>query len=189
MAADHPGAVDAVIQGIIRFRGDSREEGIVTKTNLACMSLVGVLPAGFLVFLLAKAFMYNAEDMSTVLQVLSGMTLLAGVSVVLVPAGILISKGKSAATPQPVVGREESDDAESVGVLDEEHDEEAVLGDAFDEDVLSDDGLDDSGAFDDDGFDADFEVNDSESDELYAEGDDDDFEGFEMEVFDDDEDK
>jgi hypothetical protein len=82
----------------------------VTKTALMGTSLVAAIPGGFLAYLTICAFVYHAEKMATMLQVVTGTTLVFSVLMALSPFAILLfvrtaaaagSASDAAATPQP----------------------------------------------------------------------------------------
>lgn len=81
----------------------------MTKTALMGTSLVAAIPGGFLAYLTICAFVYHAEKMATMLQVVTGTTLVFSVLMALSPFAILLfvrtaiaAEGptEAAATPQ-----------------------------------------------------------------------------------------
>jgi hypothetical protein len=150
----------------------------VSKLNLTLATLVAAIPAGFLGYLMIMTFLNLANQMTTGLVVLASVTLAAAVCVVLMPVLIPIF-GKQPAlatgTPVDVEPKSAADDEDEgdVGLVDE---------DPFDEDMVSEGDI----SVDDLELDDDFETDADGDDELYAE--DDDVDGFEIEVFDDEDD-
>ena len=62
----------------------------MTKAALMGTSLVAAIPGGFLAYLTIRAFVYHAEKMATMLQVVTGTTLVFSVLMALSPFAILL---------------------------------------------------------------------------------------------------
>lgn len=62
----------------------------MTKAALMGTSLVAAIPGGFLAYLTIRAFVYHAEKMATMLQVVTGTTLVFSVLMALAPFAILL---------------------------------------------------------------------------------------------------
>ncbi len=127
----------------------------VTKLQLSLTSLIAVIPATFLIYLLVMALLMYSESLSTIAYAVMGGTLLSTVATVLIPAFVWFGdRRKPAAAPsKPSVKKEavgdievESDDIEvseaSSGSFDAQDvlDESAEfdIGDS-DQDMLSGD--------------------------------------------------
>lgn len=148
----------------------------MTKGNLIATSFVGAIPAGFLAYFTIMAFINYAENMATMLQVVTGTTVLFSVLMALSPIAILLfSKGKpkegtevvAAGSATAAVAASKSAAAEpDVAELDEPQEEEFGESDSAgtdDEDMSlsgftefsgeeSSAASDDAFEFDDDGF-------------------------------------
>ncbi|MEX2286519.1 MAG: hypothetical protein WD648_05465 [Planctomycetaceae bacterium] len=81
----------------------------MSKTGLFLVSLVAAIPAGFLAVLLALDFLNRAEQMETMLKVVSIATLLASAPVMLLPFGILIFGPKAEPEPEEVAAASAAD--------------------------------------------------------------------------------
>lgn len=123
-----------------------RDQGdrVVGRTQRALTSLVAAIPAGFLAYSLVMVFLDRADRLTTIMQVMVGLTLACAALVTLMPFGLLIFSGKKA-TPAgdgnvaasraaAIVDDDDVEAAEGVEMADdadvEEIDEEA--SDAFD---------------------------------------------------------
>lgn len=139
----------------------------MSKTALFATSLLPAAVAGFLVYLLAMAFMSHFENMATMLQVFAGLTLLAAALVVFMPVGILIFGPKGA--PKAAKAKKGK---EAAAAVDETE-------------LVEDDGLEpaETEAFADD---TDFETADED---VFVEGDESEFEDLDMDEFSEDEGK
>lgn len=77
----------------------------MTKAALMGTSLVAAIPGGFLAYLTIRAFVYHAEKIATMLQVVTGTTLVFSVLMALAPFAILLfvrtpaAAGSEAAAP------------------------------------------------------------------------------------------
>lgn len=151
----------------------------MTRGALATTSLVAAVPAGFLAYLTVRAFLDHADKMATMLQVVTGTTLLFSVLMALSPFAILLFvrtpavEGAESAASEPAAvpqmsrvpaavaagggGEDETVDEFSAGA--DEFDSSDGLG-AVDEESGSAEGFDefsaeseeDSFALDDDAF-------------------------------------
>lgn len=124
------------------------------RTQRALTSLVAAIPAGVLSYLLVMVFLNRADSLTTMTQVLVGLTLLCSVLVTLMPFGILVFGGKKAAAV-------DDDDRPSASkkAIDEEDSVEAESADDIEE--LSDASTETSA----------FEMDDSDAD-IMADSDD-----------------
>jgi len=140
---------------------------IVTRMQTAAASLVAAIPAGILAALLAMMFMTQLDSMKPMVMVAAGGSLLAAAVVVLMPFGILLFSGKSAAKAAPkaadkkAVAKGDDDEAElsaDEGYVAESEVEETVefRGDSSSEVMAFDD--DDLEPTDEDLFDEEEEV-------------------------------
>lgn len=130
------------------------------RTQRALTSLVAAIPAGFLAYLLVMVFLKQADSLTTITQVVVGLTLACAALVVLMPFGLLIFGGRSAgsddvaAAPAKAKGKGKPaaddliDDSAVEEVSDEivEDDDDAGdifggdddLGSASDDDIMAD---------------------------------------------------
>jgi hypothetical protein len=149
--------------------------------SLTATSLVAALPAGFLGYLIVMAYLDGFNEMATVLQVLTGVTLVCCTVAALSPVGILVFAGSGPKTEKPPKKDKKKD--KGAAKEDELHEEDA-LDEAGDEfaggDLMSDDELDVEDALDESAdemsFDDDFEVTETggfDDDEFDLEFDDD----------------
>ncbi len=67
------------------------------KVSFALTSLVAAIPGGFLCYLLVMAFVSHAANLQLMSQIFVGLSLLCAGTVALMPVGILIFGGRSAA--------------------------------------------------------------------------------------------
>jgi hypothetical protein len=72
---------------------------LVSKMNLFLVSLVAALPGGVLSYILATNFIFSADKMEGMVQIVSGFTLAMSALVTVLPFGILIFGPK--AEPKP----------------------------------------------------------------------------------------
>jgi hypothetical protein len=70
--------------------------------NLFLASLVAAIPAGVLSYVLASNFIFAADKMEGMLQIVSGFTLAMSALVTVLPFGILIFGPKTEPAPEPV---------------------------------------------------------------------------------------
>lgn len=68
------------------------------RTQRALTSLVAAIPAGFLAYSLVMVFLNRADSLTTIMQLLVGVTLACAALVTLMPFGLLIFSGKKSAT-------------------------------------------------------------------------------------------
>lgn len=114
------------------------------RTQRALTSLVAAIPAGFLAYLLVRAFLDSADKLTTTTQVLVGVTLFCAALVTLMPFGLLIFGGKKSVPEEdakPVSGASEVDDLDDAEAVDDVEDadaDEAFDIDDSDADVMAD---------------------------------------------------
>lgn len=111
------------------------------RTQRALTSLIGAIPAGFLLYLLVIVFLRSSDKLSTVLMVIVGMTLVCAFVVVLMPFGLLVLGGKKAEKVEkeaPAKAAKE-EDSDEVAVADEEESESvSEIEEAIEEEEGSD---------------------------------------------------
>jgi hypothetical protein len=111
----------------------------VSKLAFFSTTLIAAIPAAFLAFLAAMAFLRHSGDMSTMLMVVTGLTLLLSVAIVAMPVAVLLKKGgpKPARTEKAEAAA--ADDAESEEVASDEAGDDAFADDAdpFDDEPRS----------------------------------------------------
>ena len=101
------------------------------RTQRALTSLVAAIPAGFLSYLLVMVFLNQADSLKTTMQVVVGVTLLASVTVAVMPFVLLIPGRKKALDNAGQAAGVASDADDAVEVMDD-NDE---VSDAADEDA------------------------------------------------------
>jgi len=107
----------------------------VGRTQRALTSLVAAIPAGFLAYLLVMVFLNRADSLTTMTQVVVGVTLLCAALVALMPVGLMIFSGKKAAVDdEEAVARPSRQEAE----LDEEEVEAEEIEEVDEDESASD---------------------------------------------------
>ena len=150
----------------------------MSKTSLTLVSLVGAIPAAFLLYLLIMSF-FSApgfENMAGMLKYFAIAAVLASAALVLMPAGIWVFAGRQSAAEDAEAAAE--DTAASAAVSDSEA-EAASDSAAADEDVFGGD------EFVEESVEVEEEAVDEVDEDVFEAGDDEDFEDFDIEGFDD----
>ena len=110
----------------------SQELKPVNKTTLLATSILPAAIAGFLCFLLAMAFVNHFDQMATMMQVLAGLTLLAAAAVALMPVGILLFGPKAGAKPDKKATKSKRKDEDAATATESEPEElESLEDDTF----------------------------------------------------------
>jgi hypothetical protein len=144
----------------------------VSKNSLALLSLVGAIPAAFLLYLLIMSFLSDPgfDNIYGMMKYFAIAALLASAAVVLMPAGILVFAGRHAADEE--TASSEAGDSEAAATASDSEAEASVA----DEDLIGGD------EFEEESVEVEEDVAASDE-ELFEAGEDEDFdiEGFEDE--------
>lgn len=92
----------------------------MTKLQRMLTSLVAAIPAAYLVFELVRAMLSHSENLSGMAYATMGLTLLAALTAVLIPVGIMVGgKRKSAAAKAGATNSSASEEIETVDEVDD----------------------------------------------------------------------
>jgi hypothetical protein len=124
----------------------------VTKLQLSLTSLVAVIPAAYLVFLLVAVLLTDSQNLTTIAFVVLGVTLAAATATVLIPAAVWIGGRRQpklqTAKVAPESVAEGSEDIEAIDddieALDDESGEVEDASDSY----IAEEALGDSAEFD-----------------------------------------
>ena len=152
----------------------------MSKTSLTLVSLVGAVPAAFLLYLLIMSFFSDPgfENMAGMLKYFAIAAVLASAAIVLMPAGILVFAGRQAAAEDAESPAAAEDTATAAAAADSEAEASGESA-ALEEDALGGD------EFEEESVEVEEEVVDSGDEDVFEAGDDEDFEDFDIEGFDD----
>ncbi len=122
----------------------------MTKLQLSLTSLVAVLPAGFLIFLLVNVLLSHSQNLSTIAFVILGLTLLSALATLLIPAAVWVGGRKKPALVTAKVPKEKSKgkDSESIDEEVEALDEESDLEESSSGSYSVDEALGEASDFD-----------------------------------------
>jgi len=104
----------------------------VTKLQRMLTSLVAAIPAAYLVFELVRAMLSHSENLSVTAYVTMGLTLIAALTAVLIPIGVMVGGNRKPAPAKAAAKSSGSDDIETV-------DDDVEVADSSSDSIYEDD--------------------------------------------------